>query len=142
MLRLKRRSEHEIKTLSPRDCDGKSGYVTYVATSSYLLSSKPRHGHQNGKIFKSGDPKNRLHGELPPIELVSKPSQGNRKHGFNEALSATISLDRDVPVKRHHDCDALKYDVNSLPDTTVVFVFVNEAESVLYRSIHSVLNRT
>jgi polypeptide N-acetylgalactosaminyltransferase len=32
--------------------------------------------------------------------------------------------------------------LKSLPDTTVIFVFVNEAESVLYRSIHSVLNRT
>ena len=136
---MKRRSEHEITRVSPLDCRGKDGYVTYVATSSSTeMKTKPK--ISSHKI--SGDSKNRLHGELPEIELVSKPSQGNRKHGFNEALSATISLDRDVPVKSHRDCKRLKYDVNSLPDTTVVFVFVNEAESVLYRSIHSVLNRT
>ena len=103
---LKRRSRDMITRISPRDCEGKSGYVTYVATSSSSLSSS---SSSSSIISSNADPKNRLHGELPTIELVSQPTPGNHKHGFNEAISATISLDRDVLVKRHRDCDALRY---------------------------------
>lgn len=73
--------------------------------------------------------------------------RSKNKHGFNERLSATFPLDRPVPDQRVEGCRALScYDdddtKNSLPDTSVIFVFVNEAESVLYRSVHSVLNRS
>lgn len=36
----------------------------------------------------------------------------------------------------------MQYDLSKLPQTTVVFVFCNEALSTLLRSIHSVLNRS
>ena len=47
-----------------------------------------------------------------------------------------------MPANRDAQCKALDYDLGSMPQTTVVFVFCNEALSTLLRSIHSVLNRS
>ena len=47
-----------------------------------------------------------------------------------------------MPTNHDRQCDAVEYDLHKLPQTTVVFVFCNEALSTLLRSIHSVLNRS
>ena len=57
-------------------------------------------------------------------------------------LSDSISLNREVNANRAQQCNNIEFDLDSLPQTTVVFVFVNEAMSTLLRSIHSVLNRS
>ncbi len=64
------------------------------------------------------------------------------KFNFNVTLSDTISLDRDIDDTRPEPCKARHYDVNSLPRTSVVIPFYNEAFSMLLRTIHSILNRT
>lgn len=58
---------------------------------------------------------------------------------FNGWTNGCVVTDR-----RHHMCEAeLKtYDLGTMPQTSVVFVFYNEAMSTLLRSIHSVLNRS
>lgn len=66
-----------------------------------------------------------------------------KEHGFYVKLSDFISLDRNVTSNRHRECRALPTDdYDTLPQTSVIFVFYNEAMSTLLRSIHSVLNRS
>eukprot|EP00041_Stephanoeca_diplocostata_P014834 m.280150 g.280150 ORF g.280150 m.280150 type:complete len:652 (+) comp19820_c0_seq9:134-2089(+) len=67
------------------------------------------------------------------------------EHGFRVALSDAISLDRNATDNRHPQCheqDENTTGFDILPQTSVVFVFYNEALSTLLRSIHSVLNRS
>lgn len=59
---------------------------------------------------------------------------------FNILVSDKISLDRQLEDVRSSDCKALNYSVNSLPSTSIVIVFHNEAWSTLLRTIHSALN--
>lgn len=66
-----------------------------------------------------------------------------KEHGFYVKLSDSILLDRPVPDGRDKMCLEVPPDnLLELPDTSVIFVFYNEALSTLLRSVHSVLNRT
>lgn len=137
---------------SPADCPSKPGYTSYFLTEE---CSKGRDNNLSEEPYVDPYPEmQRLHGPIArdsktgipynrPIRTPSKRtrSASRSKHGFDERLSASIPLDRPVRSKRLSSCDSLSYS-DDLPDTSVIFVFVNEAESVLFRSIHSVLNRT
>jgi polypeptide N-acetylgalactosaminyltransferase len=59
---------------------------------------------------------------------------------LNEELSEHISYNRSIPDARHPHCKKLKYDLDSLPTTSVIIIFFNEPYSVLVRTVHSVLN--
>jgi len=59
---------------------------------------------------------------------------------FNILVSDKISLDRHLEDVRSTECQALSYTNNSLPSTSIVIVFHNEAWSTLLRTIHSALN--
>ncbi|XP_071379141.1 polypeptide N-acetylgalactosaminyltransferase 5 [Centroberyx affinis] len=60
---------------------------------------------------------------------------------FNVYLSDQIPVDRAIPDTRPQTCaDNLVHD--DLPDTSVIFCFVDEVWSTLLRSVHSVLNRS
>ncbi|EGD79787.1 hypothetical protein PTSG_10772 [Salpingoeca rosetta] len=75
----------------------------------------------------------------PPTKHVGRELVGN---GFYVKLSDSIPLDRDVPDHRLPACKNIQHDLASLPRTSVVIVFYNEAWSPLMRSVHSVLNRS
>lgn len=77
----------------------------------------------------------------PPIPPIDMPRE-LKSNGFFVRLSDSISLDRNVTDARHEMCASVQYDLDTLPRTSVVFVFHNEALSTLLRSVHSVLNRT
>ncbi|XP_077578239.1 polypeptide N-acetylgalactosaminyltransferase 17 isoform X1 [Stigmatopora nigra] len=63
------------------------------------------------------------------------------KYGYNAYLSDTISLDRNIPDHRPNGCrDAVHPE--DLPQMALVFIFVNEALSVILRSVHSAVNHT
>ncbi|XP_035592181.1 polypeptide N-acetylgalactosaminyltransferase 9 isoform X2 [Oncorhynchus keta] len=62
-------------------------------------------------------------------------------YGYNAQLSDRISLDRSIPDYRPQKCKQLTYP-EDLPQISVVFIFVNEALSVILRSVHSVVNHT
>uniref|UniRef100_A0A674EWM1 Polypeptide N-acetylgalactosaminyltransferase n=1 Tax=Salmo trutta TaxID=8032 RepID=A0A674EWM1_SALTR len=62
-------------------------------------------------------------------------------YGYNAQLSDRISLDRSIPDYRPKKCKQLTYP-EDLPQISVVFIFVNEALSVILRSVHSVVNHT
>uniref|UniRef100_A0A2K6U553 Polypeptide N-acetylgalactosaminyltransferase n=1 Tax=Saimiri boliviensis boliviensis TaxID=39432 RepID=A0A2K6U553_SAIBB len=61
--------------------------------------------------------------------------------GYNAQLSDRISLDRSIPDYRPRKCRQMTY-ARDLPQVSVVFIFVNEALSVILRSVHSVVNHT
>lgn len=63
------------------------------------------------------------------------------EYGYNAQLSDRISLDRTIPDYRPKKCRQMTYP-DDLPQISVVFIFVNEALSVILRSVHSVVNRT
>ncbi|XP_048057379.1 polypeptide N-acetylgalactosaminyltransferase 12 [Megalobrama amblycephala] len=62
-----------------------------------------------------------------------------KKHQINTYVSDRISLHRRLPERWNPLCRNLKYDYLSLPTTSVVIAFYNEAWSTLLRTVHSVL---
>uniref|UniRef100_A0A7N5K412 Polypeptide N-acetylgalactosaminyltransferase n=1 Tax=Ailuropoda melanoleuca TaxID=9646 RepID=A0A7N5K412_AILME len=62
-------------------------------------------------------------------------------YGYNAYLSDRLPLDRPLPDLRPSGCRNLSFP-DSLPQVSIVFIFVNEALSVLLRSIHSAIERT
>uniref|UniRef100_A0A4W5LZ11 Polypeptide N-acetylgalactosaminyltransferase n=1 Tax=Hucho hucho TaxID=62062 RepID=A0A4W5LZ11_9TELE len=104
---------------------------------------------------------NQLNGLAKPMGLVEGPGglgQGGaaatlgadshvdgegkyEDYGYNAQLSDRISLDRSIPDYRPKKCKQLTYP-EDLPQISVVFIFVNEALSVILRSVHSVVNHT
>nr|XP_016853291.1 PREDICTED: LOW QUALITY PROTEIN: putative polypeptide N-acetylgalactosaminyltransferase-like protein 3 [Anolis carolinensis] len=78
----------------------------------------------------------------------------HEKYGYNSYLSEKISLDRtgtaffsshchlgSAPPFQNHPCKELKYP-KDLPQISIIFIFVNEALSVILRSVHSAVNHT
>uniref|UniRef100_F6Z2B6 Polypeptide N-acetylgalactosaminyltransferase n=1 Tax=Xenopus tropicalis TaxID=8364 RepID=F6Z2B6_XENTR len=103
---------------------------------------------------------NQLNGLAKPMGLVEGPGglgQGGmaatlrddshesetkyEEYGYNAQLSDRISLDRSIPDYRPKKCKQMTYP-DDLPQIAVVFIFVNEALSVILRSVHSVVNHT
>ncbi|KAG8597373.1 hypothetical protein GDO81_002271 [Engystomops pustulosus] len=103
---------------------------------------------------------NQLNGLAKPMGLVEGPGglgQGGmaatlrddshesetkyEEYGYNAQLSDRISLDRSIPDYRPKKCKQMSYP-EDLPQIAVVFIFVNEALSVILRSVHSVVNHT
>ncbi|XP_077015206.1 polypeptide N-acetylgalactosaminyltransferase 9 [Tamandua tetradactyla] len=103
---------------------------------------------------------NQLNGLAKPIGLVEGPGglgQGGvaaalrddsrepegqyEEFGYNAQLSDRISLDRAIPDYRPKKCAHMTYPAD-LPQISVVFIFANEALSVILRSVHSAVNHT
>lgn len=59
---------------------------------------------------------------------------------FNLAASDKISVDRKLPDARKVACRKKEYNIKTLPNTSVIIVFHNEAWSTLARTVHSILN--
>uniref|UniRef100_UPI00398E7275 polypeptide N-acetylgalactosaminyltransferase 18 n=1 Tax=Pristiophorus japonicus TaxID=55135 RepID=UPI00398E7275 len=62
-------------------------------------------------------------------------------YGYNSYLSDQLSMDRTIPDLRPDGCKNLSFPPD-LPQITVAFIFVNEAPSVILRSMHSVMAKT
>ncbi|XP_057695535.1 polypeptide N-acetylgalactosaminyltransferase 17-like isoform X1 [Corythoichthys intestinalis] len=63
------------------------------------------------------------------------------KYGYDSFMSDKISLDRKLPDFRPSKCKEYIYP-KDLPTISLIFIFVNEALSVILRSIHSAVNHT
>lgn len=61
---------------------------------------------------------------------------------FNLLASDLMSLNRSLPDYRMEGCRKKSYPVSSLPDTSIVIVFHNEAWSTLLRTIWSIITRS
>lgn len=62
-------------------------------------------------------------------------------YGFNQLVSDQISLNRSIPDIRDPECRHWDYP-EQLPKASVILVFHNEGWSTLFRTVHSVLNRS
>ncbi|VTJ83002.1 Hypothetical predicted protein [Marmota monax] len=81
-------------------------------------------------------------GVAATLQEDSQEREGKyEEYGYNAQLSDRISLDRTIPDYRPKKCRQLTYS-GDLPQVSVVFIFVNEALSVILRSVHSVVNHT
>uniref|UniRef100_F6PG76 Polypeptide N-acetylgalactosaminyltransferase n=1 Tax=Monodelphis domestica TaxID=13616 RepID=F6PG76_MONDO len=87
-----------------------------------------------------GRGKGGLPATLSPSE-EEKAKGPHEKYGYNSYLSEKISLDRSIPDYRPTKCKELKYS-KDLPQISIIFIFVNEALSVILRSVHSAVNHT
>ncbi|OXB78897.1 UNVERIFIED_CONTAM: hypothetical protein H355_011302 [Colinus virginianus] len=87
-----------------------------------------------------GRGKGGLPATLSPEE-EEKAKGPHEKYGYNSYLSEKISLDRSIPDYRPTKCKELKYG-KDLPQISIIFIFVNEALSVILRSVHSAVNHT
>ncbi|XP_058856730.1 polypeptide N-acetylgalactosaminyltransferase 17-like isoform X2 [Acipenser ruthenus] len=87
-----------------------------------------------------GRGKGGLAATLSPGEQV-KAKELEEKYGYNAYLSQKISLDRSLPDFRPSKCKELTYR-KDLPQVSLIFIFVNEALSVILRSVHSAVNHT
>ncbi|XP_033833346.1 polypeptide N-acetylgalactosaminyltransferase 17 [Periophthalmus magnuspinnatus] len=87
-----------------------------------------------------GRGKGGLPATLSPLEDIdAKPLRD--KYGYNAYLSDRISLDRSLPDHRPSQCKTLNYP-RDLPQISLIFIFVDEALSVILRSVHSAVNYT
>ena len=73
-------------------------------------------------------------------ETMEQKRLHHKGNCFNLARSDSLPLDHTVPDVRSPRCP--KSYSGYLPNTSVIFVFFNEPASPLYRSIHSVLDRS
>lgn len=74
-------------------------------------------------------------------EQQRKVKEGWQKNAFNQYVSDLVSLHRTLPDVRDKECRSETY-LESLPPTSVIICFHNEAWSVLLRTVHSVLDRS
>ena len=72
--------------------------------------------------------------------MKEKIKHGWNEHAFNRVVSDMISVERRLPEKRDSWC--LNQSYGSLPQTSIIICFHNEAWSTLLRTVHSVLNRS
>ncbi len=64
-----------------------------------------------------------------------------KKFAFNKEASDRISIKRNLPDVRHHECKSISYD-HDLPSASVIIIFNNERLSALLRTVWSVLRMT
>eukprot|EP00039_Didymoeca_costata_P015860 m.275308 g.275308 ORF g.275308 m.275308 type:complete len:597 (-) comp16293_c0_seq14:4624-6414(-) len=101
----------------------------------------PKQLHGPVGIFSNGTPGWQAVPMPERSESFEEKRRAHKPNCFNLRRSNSLPLDRDVPDVRHPKCKEIKYP-KDLPETSVVFVFINEPLSPLLRSIISVLNRT
>nr|XP_045367680.1 polypeptide N-acetylgalactosaminyltransferase 9 [Camelus bactrianus] len=151
--RLQDRSEGLVQIVRSADRRGRSRHAKAGALAEREAILQ-RLDHLEEVVY------NQLNGLAKPIGLMEGPGglgQGGmaatlhedsqeteRKYeefGYNAQLSDRISLDRTIPDYRPQKCRQMTYS-DDLPQISVVFIFVNEALSVILRSVHSVVNHT
>ncbi|XP_039090790.1 polypeptide N-acetylgalactosaminyltransferase 12 isoform X2 [Hyaena hyaena] len=105
----------------------------------------PRPGRRDPVLPRPPVPSDALgaRGEAVRLQLQGEElrlqEESVRLHQINTYLSDRISLHRRLPERWNPLCKEKKYDYDSLPTTSVVIAFYNEAWSTLLRTVYSVL---
>ncbi|KAI8789992.1 polypeptide N-acetylgalactosaminyltransferase 1 isoform X3 [Biomphalaria glabrata] len=115
-----------------------------------LVTAKPKPGFLH-KIFPKGllpntQPMGPGDGGKPvkvPADKEEEAKETFKINQFNLVASDLMSLNRTLPDYRMEECKRKSYPpVKSLPKTSIVIVFHNEAWSTLLRTVHSIINRS
>ena len=75
-------------------------------------------------------------------ETKAKIDAGWLNNAYNEYVSDLISVHRSLPDPRDKWCKAQDRLLPNLPQTSVIIYFHNEGCSVLFKSVHSILNKS
>eukprot|EP00064_Thunnus_orientalis_P003501 superscaffoldBa00000287_g3510 len=132
------------------------GYLIFLRHSSGDVNDTNRREASGGREVANEQLKKPVY-EKPPLDLNAlgelgravklnlngeekiKEEESIKKHQINTYVSDKVSLHRWLPERWNPLCRELKYDYRSLPTTSVVIAFYNEAWSTLLRTVHSVL---
>jgi len=74
--------------------------------------------------------------------LVGDGGDAYAANKFNQIESDKLASNRPIPDTRHGNCRHVDWKAASLPKTSVIITFHNEARSALLRTVVSVLNRS
>ena len=111
-----------------------------LAAENVFKGVDAQHMHGSVGMLPDGSPSLKL---KPPLghETPEEKREHHKGNCFNLRRSDSLPLDRQLEDVRHPKCRAINYP-RDLPVASVIFVFYNEPSSPLFRSVHSVLNRT
>lgn len=105
-------------------------------TIPLIVTQSPWAEQQQGQLIGSFDEKAYL------LEKQLKAGDDPyRDHAFNLAESDRLGSERAIRDTRHYRCASVNYDA-TLPPTSIIITFNNEARSTLLRTIKSVLLRS
>lgn len=136
------------RVLHQQQPDVRQNFVEQVESSS--KSKEPENqGDQEARGYLLPPREPEGPGEMgKPVKLSNLTTEqtklmklGWKNNAFNQYISDMISIHRSLPDPRDKECRDLKYP-SSLPQTSVIICFHNEAWSVLLRTVHSVLERS
>ncbi|XP_071963044.1 polypeptide N-acetylgalactosaminyltransferase 2-like [Antedon mediterranea] len=97
----------------------------------------------NGKVLHSDNDWRTFDVETYLAKTKVKPGgDAYIRNKFNQVESDKTPISRDVPDSRNSQCKSQKWNDDSLPTTSVIITFHNEARSTLLRTVVSVLRRS
>lgn len=80
--------------------------------------------------------------QLTSAKDKEKAAEVFKEGAYNVYISDRISPNRSLHSVVAKECNDIKYNVDELPNVTVVIIFTNEIFSALVRTVWSVINRT
>lgn len=127
--------------------NSKGRSLDYEVREDYI-GEKPNMADNTQNATYNMEDKN--HSETKQVHQNSSKRQWDRilsldsfgKHNFNATASDLTPLHRDLPETRPTQCRSITYNTSTLPKTTVIIPFHNEAWSTLLRTVHSVIDKT
>ena len=140
------RGPHHRLPLVPRDRVRKSHgrLVSHPGVKPVFLGTG-KHGNfeppSSFKVSSRKAPGENGHAHKLRFDQKSEEEKLKGVYGFNQLVSDEIGLNRTVPDLREPECKFWDYPTD-LPKASVVLVFHNEGWSSLFRTVHSVINRT
>ncbi|BFY99016.1 hypothetical protein BsWGS_02055 [Bradybaena similaris] len=109
----------------------KSGFLQKIFPKGLLQGSQPLRPGDGGQTVK-----------IPP-EREAEAKETFKINQFNLVASDIMALNRTLPDYRMDACRRKKYPpLKSLPKSSIVIVFHNEAWSTLLRTVHSIIDRS
>jgi len=108
----------------------------YAESSSALRIWPDLNGH-----FNPSDPGEGGVAVATTSEEIKLQNMAYAEYGFNQFISDKISLHRSLPDTRSPLCKQKKYPL-TMPKASVIIIFHNEGWSTLFRTVHSVLDRS
>jgi len=120
-------------------------FTLYIVTGSLLFIILYRSLHESIRkklhlLSQFGSSKFDVKSYIDETRLLSD-RDALKRHKFNQWISDLLPWDRSIPNTCHRKCSFESYDA-SLPSTSIIITFHNEARSTLLRTIKSITTRS